>query len=74
MDNWLLKSNILEQIQTDGILYGKVANALDKSPATLPALLRNNDARLTQKRILVIISEHLNIPEEDLTETEPVTN
>lgn len=63
-----LKKEVLEKIASDGILFGKVAQSLNIRPRTLSDSLRKNPIKLTQKNTLVVISEHLQLPEDSLIE------
>ena len=64
-----LKQDILNKIKSDPMLYGKIAAELRLSPTTLPKLIYDRDNRLTQRGVLRILSEHLNVGNsEDLLE------
>jgi hypothetical protein len=71
MEREVLKQEILDRIKSDSMLYGKVGAELKISPASLPRLIYDKDNRLTQRGVLRILSEHLNIEnQDDLLETE----
>lgn len=54
-----LKKEILEAIQNDALLYGKVAYILGVKPVTLPRLLSANHKKLTHGPVLQVIRKHL---------------
>lgn len=56
-----LNPGVLAIIKSDPILFGKVAGALEIAPASLPFLLRKNDKKLTQAKVLEEIEEHLKV-------------
>lgn len=56
-----LHNDALASIKSDPILFGKVAVAVGVSSATLPFLLRRNDKKLTQARVLQEIENHLRL-------------
>ena len=66
--SYRLKTKYLKAIKEDQLLFGKVAYALSIGAPSLIAPLKNNSTRLTEKRVLEVISEHLNVPENDLYE------
>lgn len=68
MKKWILKDEVKRQIKSNADLFRDLCKALDISPYTLPDLLRKDDAQLTQKEVLVIISNTLDIPENKLLE------
>ena len=59
MDRIKLKQEILDEIKTNPILYGEVANALNIAPLSLPRLLKDNDSKLTQAQVLLAIQKVL---------------
>ena len=61
MEREVLKQSVLDKIKSDSMLYGKVGAELKISPASLPRLIYDKDNRLTQRGVLRILSEHLNI-------------
>lgn len=61
MEREVLKQNILDRIKRDPMLYGKVAAELKISPTSLPRLIYDKDNRLTQRGVLRILSDHLNM-------------
>lgn len=61
MDRLILKQEIVDTIKKDGLLYGKVAAALDRTPGSLRKILVDNDEKLTQAGVLRILREHLGI-------------
>ena len=56
-----LNADIISAIKSDPILFGKVAVAVGVSSATLPFLLRRNDKKLTQAKVLQEIENHLKV-------------
>ena len=54
-----LSQDIIVGIKRDQILFAKVAVAVGVSSVTLPSLLRRNDKKLTQAKVLQEIEEHL---------------
>jgi hypothetical protein len=68
MEREVLKQGILNEIKRDPMLYGKIGAELKMSPTSLPKLIYDKDNRLTQRGVLRILSEHLNINQEDLLE------
>lgn len=65
-----LKKEILEEIRKDPLLSGKVAFILGITTGSLPRLLGNNHAKLTQASVLKILRDHLGISEySDLLES-----
>lgn len=63
MTQYKLTQQTIENIKSNPQLFAEIAIALDVSVHTLPALLRNNSPKLTQKNCLVIISNHLDTKE-----------
>lgn len=63
-----LKTAIVDRIKTDGILHGKVADAVDVVPASLVRLLLQNHSKLTLPGVLAVISEHTGIEIAELLE------
>ena len=71
MEREVLKQAVLDKIKSDSMLYGKVGAELKISPASLPRLIYDKDNRLTQRGVLRILCEHLNIENQnDLLEVE----
>ena len=72
MSELVLKSEVLDKIKNDPILFGKVAGSVGKSLSYTLRLLTINDDRLTKASVLKILREHLNVntDAELLTETE----
>jgi hypothetical protein len=64
----ILKKDIIDKITADGALFGKIANALDVAPVSLPRILYKNDQKLTQATVLRIIKEHLEMDDSELLE------
>ena len=54
-----LNADTLSSINSDPILFGKVAVAVGVASRTLPDLLRRNDKKLTQAKVLQQIEAHL---------------
>lgn len=70
MEREVLKQDILNKIKSDSMLYGKIGAELKMSPTSLPKLIYDKDNRLTQRGVLRILCEHLNIiNQDDLLET-----
>jgi len=65
-----LKSEIVDKIKSDPILYGAVASALGVAPLSLPRILaKENNDKLTQFTVLSAIKKHLgNVKDSDLLE------
>lgn len=59
MSEIVLKKDILDELTSNGALFGAVATALDISPVSLPRLIYKNDKKLTQASVLKLIKEHL---------------
>lgn len=77
MAQLVLKNEIVDKIQNDGVLFGKVAMAVDIKPVSLPRLLYNNDVKLTQASVLMVLREHLGVEQdtdllEEMQETEKI--
>lgn len=70
MDRLILKQEVLEAIKKDGLLYGKVAVALDRTPGSLRKILADNDEKLTQAGVLRILREHLGVAQDNELLTE----
>lgn len=67
-DNRIMKSDktglnpwVITKIRKDSKLLIKVADELKISPATLYVVLRKNDERLTQAKVLELIEDHLKV-------------
>lgn len=65
-----LKQDVLDKIKRDNDLFAEVGKALDLVPSSLTRKLYANDTDLTQKNVLIAISKHLDISEDDLFEIE----
>lgn len=79
MEREVLKQDILDKIKSDSMLYGKIGAELKISPASLPRLIYDKDNRLTQRGVLRILSEHLDIKNQNdllevVTESEDNNN
>lgn len=68
-----LKPEYIQAIVNDGLLYGKIANAVGVTGPSLAMTLRKNGPVFTTKKILKIIGDHLRISEDELTEVIPET-
>lgn len=66
MENIKLNQGVVDKIFNDAILFGKVADALNVKPISLPRLLRGNHHKLTQFGVLNVISSHLGVQVNDL--------
>lgn len=68
----VLKQNIVDQVKSDAMLYGKVATALNVAPLSLPRLLNSRDKKLTQANVLAVLRKELNIKKDsEMLETLP---
>ena len=61
MERLILKKEVVDAIKKDGLLYGSVAAALDRTPSSLRKILADNDEKLTQASVLRILRNHLGI-------------
>jgi hypothetical protein len=67
-----LKQKIVAEIQTDAVLFGKVANALGIKPVSLVQTLAANSTKLTQVGVIRVLMEHLGIDKDsELLTKEP---
>lgn len=57
----ILKTEVVEAIQNDALLFGKVAYALNVKPVTLPRILSANHKKLIHPPVLQVIKNHLGI-------------
>lgn len=64
MGNKVLKQDIVEIIQRDAKLFGKVAYILNVAPVTLPRILSTNHKKLTHPPVLQVIKRHLGITDD----------
>lgn len=65
MEQLFLKPEIVSKIKADPILQAKVAVAMGASLQTIyRALAKENNPRLTQINVLLVIKDHLNIKKE----------
>jgi len=62
--------DIKKAIRSDGELFGKIAKELGYSPTYMNDLIREDDPKLTQARVLVIIRTHLNLSQDTQILTE----
>lgn len=65
-----LKQEIVERIQNDAVLFGKVANALGIKPVSLPQTLAANSSKLTQLGVIRVLMEHLEVTKDSELLTE----
>ena len=72
MTQMVLKNEILDTIKNDGVLYGKVANALNIKPVSLTYLLNNNSTKLTQISVMNVLRNHFKAKDSELLEPELV--
>jgi hypothetical protein len=70
-----LKEEYIELIRYDAILWGRVADVMNIGAPSLKYQLDRNTEKLTQKKVLKLLSKCLNVPEDDLVEeiAEPQT-
>ena len=61
MERLVLKTEIIDTIKKEPVLFGAIAEVLGKSVFTLITLLRANDPSLTQASVLKIIGAHLKV-------------
>lgn len=59
MERLILKQEYVDAIKKDGLLYGEVAAALNRTPGSLRKILVDNDQKLTQASVLRILCKHL---------------
>jgi hypothetical protein len=64
------KQEILDQINTDTVLFGMVSEALGIKPISLPKTLERNGPSLNQYSIVTLVASHLGKEPEDLLEDE----
>lgn len=64
--NWIIKDSVIESIQTDPVLYGKVAHALQVKAFSMPKILQAKRSSLTQYAVLYAVSKHLGLPMREL--------
>jgi hypothetical protein len=64
-----LSEKALAAIESDPILFGKIADALKIKPISLPQLVKRNSRRLQEYPILKLIASSLGKRPEDLLET-----
>lgn len=72
--NYRLKNRVIELIYRNPKVIGEIADILDVHFTSMQRILSRNDAKLTQKDVLLVISKGLGIPENDLTEKIKQTN
>jgi serine kinase of HPr protein (carbohydrate metabolism regulator) len=61
----VLKQDVLDRIKEDAVLFGLVAKAVPASPYTLPRLIKENHAKLTQASVLNTIKEYTGIKKDN---------
>lgn len=66
MEQLVLRKEIVDAIKKDTPLFSQVASLLGVSVYTMPRILIDNDARLTQASILRVLREHLHLTDADL--------
>jgi len=66
MPQYRLKKRIVTKIKTTPRLYGDVADALKIGVPSLINVLRSNHVKLTQKSVLKVLTDYLQIPEDEL--------
>lgn len=65
-----LTQEAIEAIQSDSVLYGKVADMLSLQPVSLPPYLTRNDRKLTFFPIVMEIAATMGVDPSDILETE----
>lgn len=70
MERMILKPEIVEKIQSDAILFGKVAYILGVRPSTLLQILVGNKPKLTEISVLRILKDHLKVTQDSELLTE----
>lgn len=70
MGQLVLKQEILDKINDDPILFGKIADVLGLKIRTMFNIMASNPPRLTEAGVLKILREHLKVDsdQEFLTE------
>lgn len=61
MDRLILRSEIVDAIKRDQLLYGKMAYLLGVSIRSMPRILAANSPKLTEAAVIKILKEHLKI-------------
>lgn len=57
----LLSERALEFIKDNGVVYGRIADALNISPMSLVNLIYNNSAKLTQASVIRILEKEMGV-------------
>lgn len=66
MENIGLKEWVLKKILEDNFLKGLLCKAFDRGYRTVENMANDNDPRLTQKHVLILLSQYLSVSEEEL--------
>jgi hypothetical protein len=66
MDKIGLRKEVLDEIKSDPILHGKVAQSLGFSPMSMAKLIYTNDPRLTQASAMAVLRKHLKKQDKEL--------
>jgi len=61
MEKLILKTEVIDKIRKDPILYGKIALALGITPMSLPRILASKSIRLTEALVLQVLRDYLNV-------------
>jgi hypothetical protein len=61
-----LSTEAYKAIKSNGELFGKIADALDVSPFTLPDKIRKNDPDLTRIEIIWLIEKYTGLTQEEI--------
>lgn len=68
MENIVLKQGVVDKIKEDPILFGQVAKALDIKPVSLYNVLAQNNIKLTQAGVMIVLREYLGVQDNELLE------
>lgn len=68
MAQLILKPAVIEQINKDQVLFGKVAKAMDLGIRTLYEMLPKNPPRLANATVLAVLREHLGMQDSEMLE------
>ncbi len=69
MDRLILKQEVVDEINKDAELYGKVAKAMGIGAPSLRPVLKSNHVNLTRASVLQVLRNHLGVAQDsDLLE------
>lgn len=69
MEKLVLKQSVVDKIKEDSVLFGQVANALYIKPISLYSVLAQNNIKLTQAGVMMVLREYLGEQDSELLET-----